>query len=146
MALKPTATSKQNVFDRRLSTLSRRDFFSGFGGGLHGAALAWLLGTDLFSPNPSLASIPEEGRAVYDLKPRPPHFPPNAKAVIQLFMNGGPSQVDLFDPKPILNKFADLRPAVTLSMRLNLPMRWVASFLPVSNIPNMESQVSKFPN
>jgi len=71
MALKPTATSKQNVFDRRLSTLSRRDFFSGFSYGLHGAALAWLLGTDLFSANPSLAPGQEEGRPVYDLKPRP---------------------------------------------------------------------------
>src|SRR6266581_5453086 len=104
MALKPTATSKQNVFDRRLSTLSRRDFFSGFSYGLHGAALAWLLGTDLFSANPSLAPGQEEGRPVYDLKPRRPHFHPKAKSVIQLFMNGGPSQVDLFDPKPILNK------------------------------------------
>src|SRR5213596_2797419 len=104
MALKPTATSKQNVFDRRLSTLSRRDFFSGFSYGLHGAALAWLLGTDLFSANPSLAPGQEEGRPLYDLKPRRPHFHPKAKAVIHLFMNGGPSQVDLFDPKPRLDK------------------------------------------
>src|SRR5213083_185918 len=111
MALKPTATSKQNVFDRRLSTLSRRDFFSGFSYGLHGAALAWLLGTDLFSANPSLAPGQEEGRPVYDLKPRRPHFHPKAKSVIQLFMNGGPSQVDLFDPKPILSKFAGSAPS-----------------------------------
>ena len=131
MALKPTATSKQNVFDRRLSTLSRRDFFSGFGGGLHGAALAWLLGTDLFSPNPSLASIPEEGRAVYDLKPRPPHFPPKAKAVIQLFMNGGPSQVDLFDPKPILSKFAGSAPSRDIVNEIEFANE-VGSLLPSS--------------
>src|SRR2546425_6186214 len=121
MALKPTATSKQDVFDRRFSTLSRRDFFSGFGDGLHGAALAWLLGTDLFSPNPSPASIPEEGRAVYDLKPRPPHFPPKAKAVIQLFMNGGPSQVDLFDPKPLLSKYAGKVPSRDLTTDVVTP-------------------------
>ena len=43
-------------------------------------------------------------RRFYDLKPRKPHFEPKAKAVIQLFMNGGPSQMDLFDPKPMLDK------------------------------------------
>ena len=41
---------------------------------------------------------------MYDLKPRAPHFAPKAKAVIHLFMNGGPSQMDLFDPKPVLDK------------------------------------------
>ena len=131
MALKPTATSKQNVFDRRLSTLSRRDFFSGFSYGLHGAALAWLLGTDLFSANPSLAPGQEEGRPVYDLKPRPPHFPPKAKSVIQLFMNGGPSQVDLFDPKPILNKFAGSAPSRDIVNEIEFANE-VGSLLPSS--------------
>src|SRR3954447_8111637 len=42
---------------------------------------------------------------------RGPHFAPRAKRVIQLFMNGGPFQADLFDPKPELNKFAGQRPA-----------------------------------
>ena len=41
-----------------------------------------------------------------DLKPRPTHFPAKAKAVIQLVQNGGPSQMDLFDPKPELAKRA----------------------------------------
>lgn len=41
-----------------------------------------------------------------DLKPRPGHFKPKAKAVIQLMQNGGPSQMDLFDPKPELKKRA----------------------------------------
>jgi hypothetical protein len=40
------------------------------------------------------------------LAPRQPHFAPKAKRVIHLFMNGGPSQVDTFDPKPALQKFA----------------------------------------
>jgi Protein of unknown function (DUF1501) len=86
--------------------MSRRDFFSRFGDGLHGVALAWLLGGDLFSANPALASSQDEGRRVYDLKPRPSHIQPKARSVIHLFMNGGPSQVDLFDPKPTLQKFA----------------------------------------
>ena len=40
-----------------------------------------------------------------------PHFPPKAKHVILLFMTGGPSQVDLWDPKPALMKYAGQRPA-----------------------------------
>jgi hypothetical protein len=45
-------------------------------------------------------------RANNDLKARPVHFPAKAKAVIQLVQNGGPSQMDLFDPKPLLKKLA----------------------------------------
>lgn len=45
-------------------------------------------------------------RIPQDLKPRQPHFPPAAKAIIQLVHNGGPSQMDLFDPKPMLAKMA----------------------------------------
>src|SRR6266849_3408897 len=39
------------------------------------------------------------------LEVRPPHFAPKAKQVIFLFLNGGPSQVDTFDPKPMLTKY-----------------------------------------
>src|SRR5262245_39314099 len=84
--------------------LSRRDFFSRIGNGLHGVALASLLGGDRLTAS-------EAGPRVYDLLSRPPHFAPKAKAVIQLFMNGGPSQVDLFDPKPALQKFAGSAPS-----------------------------------
>jgi hypothetical protein len=86
--------------------LSRRGFFSRVGNGLHVAALASLMGTDVLR-----ATSKENGPRVYDLKPRPPHFPPKTKAVIQLFMNGGPSQVDLFDPKPALQKYAGTPPS-----------------------------------
>jgi Protein of unknown function (DUF1501) len=84
---------------------SRRDFFSRIGNGLHGAALASLLGGS------QLGAEADGGPRMYDLKQRPPHFAPKAKAVIQLFMNGGPSQVDLFDPKPALQKFAGSAPS-----------------------------------
>ena len=40
------------------------------------------------------------------LAPKPPHFPGKAKRVIHFFLNGGPSQVDTFDPKPALLKYA----------------------------------------
>src|SRR5437867_957969 len=78
--------------------MTRRSFFERVGDGLHGAALATLLSRDLYGAEA------EGVRRVYDVKPRPPHFEPKAKAVIQFFMNGGPSQVDLFDPKPLLDK------------------------------------------
>ncbi|MFM8401775.1 MAG: DUF1501 domain-containing protein, partial [Pirellula sp.] len=44
------------------------------------------------------------------LAPRPPMFPARAKRIIHLFMNGGPSQVDTFDPKPMLDKYDGQRP------------------------------------
>lgn len=43
--------------------------------------------------------------ATQPLAVRPPHFPARAKQVIHLFMNGGPSQVDTFDPKPLLEQY-----------------------------------------
>ena len=88
--------------------LSRRDFFSRVGDGMYGAALAYLLGADLFSAHPALAATVH--RKVYDVKPQTPHFEPKAKSVIHLFMNGGPSQVDLFDPKPFLEKYSGQPP------------------------------------
>jgi len=44
--------------------------------------------------------------AALSLAPRPPHFAPKAKRVIHFFLNGGPSHVDTFDPKPALTKYA----------------------------------------
>ena len=90
-----------------MSTISRRGFFRRAADGVHGAALAYLLSRDLFSGTGVMAADDldhTDARRVYDLTPQLPHFQPRAKAVIQLFMNGGPSQVDLFDPKPYLQK------------------------------------------
>src|SRR5206468_6638352 len=52
------------------------------------------------------ASLPNDIAVHSDLKARQPHFPAKAKAVIQLVQNGGPSQMDLFDPKPALTRLA----------------------------------------
>lgn len=92
------------------SRMTRRDLFARFGDGVHGAALAWLMSRDLFADSPS-SGPSVEGHRMPDLRPRPAHFAPKAKAVIHLFMNGGPSQVDLFDPKPLLSKFAGSPPS-----------------------------------
>jgi hypothetical protein len=86
------------------AALSRRGFFHRVADGLHGAALAYLLSRDLTGGTGLLAAEAPGPRRAYDLKPRAPHFTPKARAVIHLFMNGGPSQVDLFDPKPELDK------------------------------------------
>ena len=84
----------------RVETATRRSFFARVGAGIHGAALLHLLGGDLFA-NAAQGTTP---RGTEDFHPRAPHFSANAKSVIHLFMNGGPSQMDLFDPKPELEK------------------------------------------
>src|SRR5712692_8534734 len=88
---------------------TRRGFFNRVCDGIYGTALATVLSGDVFgSLSPLMAEVdpglPEGHRRSYDVKPRSPHFPPKAKSIIQLYMNGGPSQVDLFDPKPTLEK------------------------------------------
>src|SRR5258706_16163473 len=92
--------------------LSRRNFFGRFGLGLGGAALFGLLNRDLFAASP--AANPFKG--ILDA----PHFPPKARRIIYLFMSGGPSQHDLFDYKPLLNKMngQDLPASVRMGQRL----------------------------
>ncbi len=59
----------------------------------------------LLGESPVRAEVPVSARGVSDVRPRPSHMPPRARAVIQLFMHGGPSHVDLFDPKPMLTRY-----------------------------------------
>src|SRR5690242_9395480 len=76
------------------SPLNRRAFLSRYAGSIGALALSHLLAG--------------EGRAAKEpsgpLAPKPPHHAPRAKAVISLFQHGGPSQMDLFDPKEELTK------------------------------------------
>ncbi|WP_422930594.1 DUF1501 domain-containing protein [Singulisphaera sp. PoT] len=76
---------------------TRREFLWQTGAGFTGLALASLLQEDGFFKR-ARASEAED-----PLMPKVPHFEAKAKSVIFLFMYGGPSQVDLFDPKPELN-------------------------------------------
>jgi len=85
--------SSTDMFCPEIQT--RRDFLWRLGGGLGGIALAQLLG--------------EQSLLAYEYKPRPEfngglHHPAKVKRVIQLFMNGGVSQMDTFDYKPELEK------------------------------------------
>jgi hypothetical protein len=75
---------------------SRRHFLWDLGGGIASLALRDLLNQDRLLA----ASVPADS----PLFPKKPHFAPKAKAVISLFMNGGASHLDTFDPKPALIK------------------------------------------
>ncbi|MBI4624851.1 MAG: DUF1501 domain-containing protein [Verrucomicrobia bacterium] len=83
---------------------SRRQFLRHAGGGFGMLALASMLGRDgLLAAAPH---APLRAGAPNPLAPRPSHFPAKAQRVIFLFMSGGPSHVDLFDPKPDLIRLA----------------------------------------
>jgi hypothetical protein len=116
--------------------LSRRDLLSQCGTGFGMLGLAGLfadqglLGAD--APASPLAA-------------KSPHFAPRAKRIIHLYMNGGPSQVDTFDPKPALLRFQGQRPASIVNLRtengtgglLPSPFKFVRSGksgLPISHI------------
>ncbi|MBI2926773.1 MAG: DUF1501 domain-containing protein [Verrucomicrobia bacterium] len=93
--------------------LSRRQFLNRFGLGLGGVALAHLL-------NPARAfGAPAASQALRGILEQP-HFPPKAKRVIYLFMAGGPSQLETFDYKPVLNERngEDLPASIRMGQRL----------------------------
>lgn len=81
-------------------TLSRRRVLSG-AYGIGAIALSSLLQEHGLYANPALVG---DGPQSYDLKPKTPPGFGQAKAMISMFMQGGPSHLDLFDPKPVLYK------------------------------------------
>lgn len=82
---------------------TRRQFLAEHAMGIGGVALAWLLQQDRVSANP--AKLPKDVRS-HDLKPKTPPLPAKATAMISLFQHGGPSHVDLTDPKPELTRLS----------------------------------------
>jgi hypothetical protein len=80
--------------------LSRREMLCRSGMGFASLGLAGLMASNGLLASPAVES------GFNPLTPRGPHFPGKAKRVIHLFMNGGPSHVDTFDPKPSLAKYA----------------------------------------
>src|SRR5687767_8039993 len=82
---------------------NRRDFLKKAGAGFGLLALADLLqGNGLLTAAESLSPQLSTGNS--PMSPRAPHYAPKAKSIIWLFMEGAPSSVDLFDPKPELTK------------------------------------------
>ena len=82
--------------------ISRRDLLNRMGTGIGALGLA-----AIFQEQGLLANTVEKSNP---LAPKKTHFPAKAKRIIHLFMNGGPSQVDTFDPKPSLVKYNGQKP------------------------------------
>lgn len=80
---------------------TRRHFLQTSSFGLSSLALAYLLNQDRALAEPP--KKPDLSKTTFNLLPKPTHHEVKAKAMISLFMVGGPSQMDLFDPKPRLN-------------------------------------------
>jgi hypothetical protein len=89
--------TQQPTGSQAQSSLSRRDFLQQAGGGLGALALLWLHEQEA-AGGAAGATGPHA--------PRPGHFPAKAKSVIYLFMHGGPSHLETFDPKPDLQRLA----------------------------------------
>ena len=99
---------------------SRRALLQGAGMGMGLMSLGRLLGQDPRNPadgvssNDTASGNPASGNPATSgthsmgnsLRARPPHFAPRAKRMIHFFLNGGPSHVDTFDPKPMLKEYA----------------------------------------
>src|SRR4051794_11034237 len=83
--------------------MTRRQFFGRAGMGVGAAALAYMMARDgRAAPPATMPSATSAGPAAH--LPQP-HFAPKAKSVIYLHMAGSPSQLELFDYKPTLQKF-----------------------------------------
>src|SRR5262245_54741136 len=83
--------------------MTRRQMLGRMGSGFASLGLAGLMAREGLLSSPAIAA-PLSGPNINPLAPKPPQLPAKAKRVIFLFMNGGPSQVDTFDPKPELTK------------------------------------------
>src|SRR5215207_9110408 len=88
---------------------NRREFLRKSGAGLGMLALAGLLDRD------GLLAAEAGDTAAGPLAPRPGHHPARAKSVIWLFMEGGPSACDTFDPKPELERHNGQQPQESIS-------------------------------
>lgn len=101
------------LLDPRL--ISRREMLRRAGLGFGSWALL-----DLLTREGQAATAATENVVVNPLSAKPPHFPAKAKSVIFLFMQGGPSHIDTFDPKPLLAKLhgQPLPPSATEGLQL----------------------------
>jgi len=92
--------------------LNRRQLLHKCGMGMGALALGSIFAQADFGASPAFGNAP-----INPLSPKSPQFPGKAKRVIHIFANGGPSQVDTFDPKPALDKYAGKQ----------LPMEYLAT-------------------
>lgn len=99
----PPSRSDFGVGHRQAAELSRRDLLANFGTGLGGMALVTLLARESAGA-PGVPSEPSTPGVPGEASDPPPHHPAKARRVIQIFLQGGLSQVDSFDYKPKLDE------------------------------------------
>lgn len=92
--------NKEQYSPKERALLQRREFLMQASGGLGSLALTSMLAEDLLASSPLQENVPDP------LAPKPAHIKPRAKSVIWLFLEGGPSHLDTFDPKPKLLELA----------------------------------------
>src|SRR5688500_6982531 len=105
--MKPDCSCGREHVQTRIST--RREFLARMGGGFGTLGLAGLLQQSGFLSASASAATPTN-----PLAPKSTHFAGKAKSVIWLFMYGGPSGFDLFDPKPMLKKHDGSKPPMKI--------------------------------
>ena len=93
--------TRDEFSSRERALINRRSFLMNSGTGLCSIALASMLAED-----ETLARVLADDAVPDPLAPKEPHIKPRAKSVIWLFLEGGPSHLDTFDPKPILQALA----------------------------------------
>src|SRR3982751_3443730 len=84
--------------------LTRRDMLVRCANGVGAGALAARMNGRAFGSDSHVDAAPVASPVGNPLAPRPTHFRPKARNVIFLYMDGGPSQMDTFDPKPLLTR------------------------------------------
>jgi hypothetical protein len=87
---------------RNTACNSRRHFLAGSAMSVSSVALAWLLNHDGAQAAPEQPPLEPQ---TFDTTPKPPAAPARAKSMISLWMQGGPSHHDMFDPKPEMAKY-----------------------------------------
>src|SRR6476659_1327782 len=115
--------------------MNRRSFLSDSLRGFSGLALAARLHRDGYA-SPGAAWAPPDGK---------PHFPPRAKSVIWLFMNGGVSHLETFDPKPELDKYGGKSIAETPHKDVQNPEKLKLARVVVINDANGQQRNKLFP-
>ncbi len=142
-----TWSDKQMLDDSSLPIVNRRRILQSSALGFGSLALATLLHQQ------SKGLSDEPAKPVQSLATRVPHFPPRAKRIVFLFMKGGPSHVDTFDPKPSLDRYDGQAPPfalpdITFAKQGNLLRspwkfrKYGQSGLPVSELfPNVAKHV-----
>lgn len=114
----------------------RRSFFGSLANGVSGLALASMLAQENAQGSESQGWKPPDGN---------PHFEPKAKSVIWLFMNGGVSHMESFDPKPALNKYAGISISESPFKSVQDPERLKLARVTVVNDANGQQRNKLYP-